>query len=309
MSDTLPADDWTALLGRYAEHLRGEDKRPLTVRNYLRELRAFAAWHRDAYREPPSILELQAEDLRDYRDALRARKLKPQSINLARAALASLIRWAHSERIIREPIRSPRAARQMQRVPRWLTKPQERRLLKVIRKSGNDRHLGLVELMLVFGLRIAEAAGLTWRDVAMGRSRAELRVFGKGAKERVLPFLGNERARKALILLGSKERAGDKAAKLLRGQRGGLTSSGIRQLLTAYGQAAGLEHFSPHVLRHTCARRMFERGEQPQVIARWMGHESLNTTFLYTLPSEEDMARAAGTSAEGWGEAWGDGDG
>jgi integrase/recombinase XerC len=136
----------------------------------------------------------------------------------------------------------------------------------------------------------------------MGRSAAELRVLGKGSKERTLPFLGNERARDAFHLLGFREHGRDKGRRLLWGQRGPLTASGIKQLLTPYGRAAGLDRFSAHVLRHTCARRMFERGEPVQVIARWMGHESLNTTFLYTLPSEADLAKAAGASGDGWAD-------
>jgi integrase/recombinase XerC len=198
--------------------------------------------------------------------------------------------------------RAPRAARQVQRVPRWLTRPQERRLLTAVRKGGHEHHHGLVELMLVFGLRISEAAGLTWSDVTLGRSRAELRVFGKGAKERILPFLGNERARGALMQLGFPGPGAGKGGRILQGQRGPLSASGIKQLLTPYGRAALIDRFSAHVLRHTCARRMFERGTPIPVIARWMGHESLDTTFLYTLPSEDDPATAAGAAGDGWSD-------
>lgn len=302
MSDTLTAAGWDALVERFAESLKGEDKSPLTVRNYRRELLAFGRWHLETYREPPDLAGLTAEDLRDYRDALRGRKLKPATIALARAALAGVVKWGHAERLIAEPIRSPKTPRQVRRTPRWLNRPQERRLLKVVRKAGNPHHLGLLELFLVFGLRISEAAALTWGDVTLGRSSAELRVMGKGSKERTLPFLGNDRAREAFNLLGHKDHGRDKGRRILQGQRGPLTASGIKQLLTPYGRAAGLDDFSAHVLRHTCARRMFERGEQPQVIARWMGHESLNTTFLYTLPSSEDLAKAAGAEGDGWAD-------
>jgi integrase/recombinase XerC len=309
MSDVLHTDDWEALLGRYAKQLEQEDRSPLTVRNYTRELRAFARYHRETFGEPPEIKALTPEDLRDYRNhLLKGRTLKPATVNLARAALAGLIKWAHAERILKEAIRTPKTVRQGVRGPRWLTRPQERRLWKVVRKAGDPHHLALLDLMVVFGTRISETASLTWGRLTMGRKTAELRVLGKGNKERVLPFLGNERARDAFLALGWKEHGAEKGRRIVWGQRGPLSASGIKQLLTPYGRAAGLERFSAHVLRHTCARRMHERGESIQVIARWMGHENLNTTFLYTLPSEEDLARAAGASGEGWGGDWGDDD-
>jgi integrase/recombinase XerC len=309
MSDTSVEDDWAALVGRYAKALADEDKSPLTVRNYTRELLAFDRWHRATHGEPPGLPALAPEDLREYRDFLQGeRGLKPATVNLARAALAGMVKWAHAERILKEAIRSPRTARQARRTPRWLTPQQEKRLLKAIRKAGDPHHFALVELMLVFGTRISETAALTWGRVTMARKTAELRVHGKGDKERTLPFFRNERARNALLALGFREHGREKGRHLFWGQRGPLTASGIKQLLAPYGRAAGLERFSAHVLRHTCARRMFERKEPPQVIARWMGHESLNTTFLYTLPSEADLAKAAGASAEGWGDDWGDDD-
>ena len=144
-------------------------------------------------------------------------------------------------------------------------------------------------------------ASTEWGDVTLSRAKAELRVRkGKGGKERVLPFLGNERAREALHLLDYKKWHKDKNRRLLYGQRGPLSAGGIKQLLTPYGRAADIDPFSAHVLRHTCARRMHEAGKPIQVIARWLGHESLNTTFLYTLPSQDDLQEAAGGSAAGW---------
>jgi site-specific recombinase XerD len=300
MSDHSQTDGWVASVERFAAALVKEDRAPLTVRNYRRELMAFGRYHVEQFREPPDLAHLTEEDLRDYRDHMRGRKLKPATMALARSSLSQMMRWALAQRLIGEPIRPPRVPRQVRRVPRWLTKPQEKRLIKVVRKSGNTPHLGLIELMLVFGLRISEASSRTWGDVTMGRARAELRVYGKGSKERVLPFLGNERARDALLALGYKRHHKEAARPLAWGQRGPLTPSGIKQLLTPYGRAAGIEPFSAHVLRHTCAKRMIERGTPITTVASWMGHDSINTTMVYTLPSAEEMAAAAGATAEGW---------
>jgi site-specific recombinase XerD len=297
----MPDAKWDHVLDRFAAALQADEKAALTIRNYCRELRAYGQWYHSVYGEAPDLAAMTAEEFREYKEHLRGRKLKPQSVNLAIASLRSLVKWGCEARLLTEAVKTPKAVRQAMKVPRWLTKPQEKRLLKAVRKEGNPHHLGLVELLLVFALRISEAAALEWGDVTMRRSAAVLRIRkGKGNKEGELPFLKNERAREALLLLGYKQWHKDKDRRLLQGQRGPLSASGVKQLLTVYGKRADIEPFSAHVLRHTCGRRMFEAKVPIQVISRWLRHESLNTTLLYTLPSQEDLQEAAGGSAAGW---------
>lgn len=302
MPDIIPTR-WAEVLNQFLDSLVKAEKSPLTVRNYRRELRAFADWYQSTYGEGPCLRDLVADDLREYKDQLRTRKLQPATVNLALAALRALLKWAGETALRTTPIRAPKTVKQVRRTPRWLTKVQERKLLKQVRHGGDAHHLGLVEAFLVFGLRISEMASLEWSDITMGRTAAVLRVRrGKGAKERELPFLGNQRARDALLALGWKEHGKDKGRRILQGQRGPLSASGLKQLLTPYGRAADIDDFSAHVLRHTCAKRMLDAGAQLPAVARWLGHESLNTTMLYTLPSQEDLARAAGAGEEGWAE-------
>ena len=292
--------EWNEAVDRFAADLVADERSPLTIRNYRRELRVFAEWYQSAYHERPDLAEITGDELVAYKTAMRERRLKPGSMNVAIAALRGLVNWALYARVIVEPIRPPKVAKQAPRVPKWLTRQEERRLTKALRKGGHLQHIALVELLLVFGVRISELASLTWADVTMGRIRAELRVLGKGAKERILPFAGNQRARDALMMLGFKESSRERSRSLLHGQRGPLSASGVKQLLTPYGRAAEIEPFGAHILRHTCARRMYERDVPIQVIARWMGHENINTTLIYTLPSEADLAKAAGATDGGW---------
>lgn len=80
-------NDWQADVDRFAAALDADEKSPLTVRNYRRELRVFADWYRATYQEPPGVRDLTHEDMRAYKDSLRDRKLEPATINLALAAL------------------------------------------------------------------------------------------------------------------------------------------------------------------------------------------------------------------------------
>ncbi len=300
MSDTLPDNKWNDLLVQFKASLEADEKSANTVRNYHREVRAFGEWYHSIYEEAPDLAGPTADDFRRYKDNLKERKLQPQSINLAIVSMHSLVKWACDNRFLRKSIKSPRAVKQAMKVPRWLDRPQERRLMKAVRKAGHPHHLGLVEMFLVFGLRISEMASTEWGDVTLSRAKAELRVRkGKGGKERVLPFLGNERAREALHLLDYKKWHKDKTGACS-------TVNEARCRLAASSNCSHPMAEPPtstvlaHVLRHTCARRMHEAGKPIQVIARWLGHESLNTTFLYTLPSQDDLQEAAGGSAAGW---------
>jgi site-specific recombinase XerD len=296
--------EWDDLLDRFAAYLTSEGRSRLTRRNYLRELRVFRTWYQAAYPGLSGPRDLEDSDLAEFKAHLEARKLMPASINLAIASLRAFLNWAARTKELAEPARPPRMIRERRKAPRWLDKPQERRLLKAVRLVDQPHHVALINLFLVFGLRISEMAGLEWSDVAMGRKHAVLRVrHAKGGKERSLPFLGNKRARDAFLALGWKEHHREPDRRLLWGQRGPLSASGIKQLLTPYGKAAEIRGFSAHKLRHTCARRMHEKGQPLDVIKTWMGHESLDTTILYTLPSEDDLAKAAGGGDE-WDDDW-----
>jgi site-specific recombinase XerD len=300
--------EWADLLAGFTAYLTSEGRSRLTIRNYSRELRCFIAWYQAAYPGLDGPRDLEASDMAEFKEHLEGRKLRPASINLAIASLRSFLNWAARTKNLSDPARPPRMIRERRKIPRWLDKPQERRLLKAVRLVDDPHHVALINLFLVFGLRISEMAGLEWSDVEMGRKHAVLRVrHAKGGKERTLPFLGNKRARDAFLALGWKEYRRDGDRRLLWGQRGALSASGIKQLLTPYGKAAEINKFSAHVLRHTCARRMHEKGESLDVIKTWMGHESIDTTILYTLPSEHDLAKAAGGGDE-WDDDWGGAD-
>ena len=153
MSDTLPDNKWNDLLVQFKASLEADEKSANTVRNYHREVRAFGEWYHSIYEEAPDLAGPTADDFRRYKDNLKERKLQPQSINLAIVSMHSLVKWACDNRFLRKSIKSPRAVKQAMKVPRWLDRPQERRLMKAVRKAGHPHHLGLVEMFLVFGLR------------------------------------------------------------------------------------------------------------------------------------------------------------
>ena len=140
----------------------------------------------------------------------------------------------------------------------------------------------------------------------MSDRKGEARVEGKGAKWRTVPL--NAEARKALAAWraagGLDHPDGylrpDPDAPVFVGQRGeGLQPRAVQRVMAALGEQAGLTDLTPHVLRHTCARRLWEllgpdlgHDQALQTIADILGHESLETTRIYTRPKGKDKAAA-----------------
>jgi integrase/recombinase XerD len=149
-------------------------------------------------------------------------------------------------------------------------------------------------------MRISELAGLRLTDVDLRRSLAV--AFGKGSKERVVPF--GRRARESLeqwldragrpaMAPARWARRSDEEALFIstRGRR--MTRQGIWVVVRAAAERAGLEdRVSPHVLRHSCATHLLEHGADIRVVQELLGHATITTTQLYTSVSSELLRRA-----------------
>ncbi|MGI5522867.1 tyrosine recombinase XerC [Micromonospora sp. CA-259024] len=151
----------------------------------------------------------------------------------------------------------------------------------------------LLELLYATGVRVSEACGLDVGDVDHGRR--VIRVFGKGGRERAVPYgvpaqraLDDWLRRGRPALLGA--RTGD---ALLLGARGGrLNPTTARQIVGAYAEAAGLPRTSPHALRHSAATHLLENGADLRAVQELLGHSSLASTQIYTHVSVERLRAA-----------------
>ena len=280
----------------FEQALVGEGKSPLTIENYLSDLRDFAHWFQGTNGETLAPGRMTHLDIRAYKAHLMTvRKFKPATVNRRLAALSKYCRWAISRGTMSEdPTREVKGVSQVKAAPKALARVELRHLLREVHKGGKKRDIAIIEILANTGLRVGELAKLTLDDLEMSDRKGKLTVrSGKGAKYRELPL--NADARRALReYLGFWPQKGDRP--LFMGQRGGgLTRSAIWRVVKGYGQRAGLE-ISPHTLRHTFGTRLVRRkGIDIVTVAAMMGHESLETTAIYTQPSEEDMAEAVET--------------
>jgi integrase/recombinase XerC len=140
---------------------------------------------------------------------------------------------------------------------------------------------------------VAELCGLDLHDV--DRSRRVLRVFGKGARERAVPYgVPAERALEAWLRHGRPtfETPASGGALLLGAKGGRLNPTVVRRIVSRAADAAGLPHTSPHGLRHAAATHLLEGGADLRSVQELLGHASLSSTQIYTHVSIERLRTA-----------------
>jgi site-specific recombinase XerD len=269
--------------------------RPLADRSrreYARNVRAYCTWladtpDRDGWQGDPLTDPLARDHAaRDYRRYMQVeRRAAASTVNLALASLDALYRCLGLGR--------PRVRRDKPAMaaPRALDEAGQRALLRAAEASP-VRARSLVILMLFTALRISEAVALDVDDVRILTRKGVLVVMGKGEMQREVPL--NALVRQVLEewLEERKKLARDGEPALWVSRSGGRLSarSADRDVRTV-AAAAGLE-LSAHTLRHTCLTGLVRRGNDLVMVAELAGHQKLETTRRYTLPSAADRQRA-----------------
>ncbi|MET8045355.1 tyrosine-type recombinase/integrase [Micromonospora sp. NPDC005215] len=151
----------------------------------------------------------------------------------------------------------------------------------------------LLELLYATGVRVSEVCGLDVGDV--DHARRVIRVFGKGGRERSVPYgVPAQRALDDWLRQGRPGLLGSHSGDaLLLGARGGrLNPTTARQIVGGYAEAAGLPRTSPHGLRHSAATHLLEGGADLRAVQELLGHSSLASTQIYTHVSVERLRAA-----------------
>lgn len=191
-----------------------------------------------------------------------------------------------------EDLRPPRAWKAL---PRYLSVEEVDRLLGQpdVATPRGLRDRALIELLYATGMRVSELLGLRPADVNLEASY--LTCTGKGDKQRIVP-IGDEAAAWVTRYLAESRAAllGKRTSPRLfvNARRGGpgLTRVGFWKILKRYARAAGLQTaLSPHVLRHSFATHLLDRGADLRAIQMMLGHADLSTTQIYTHVLEQRM--------------------
>lgn len=264
-----------------------------TLAAYRRDLGGFAAW---LAAQPPggrALDSLRESDLLAYAVARHAGS-RASSANRRLATLRRYCRWAlREQRLHEDPSLRLRPARLPARLPGTLTEAQVEALLAA---PAVDTPLGLrdramMELMYASGLRVSELVGLPL--VHLGWHEGVLRVDGKGAKQRLVPFGEEARAWIGRYL--------DEARPQLMGRRASpalfvtaraeaMTRQRFWQCIKAHARQAGIVRpLSPHTLRHAFATHLLNHGADLRAVQLLLGHADLSTTQIYTHVARERL--------------------
>jgi len=274
----------TEAIALFLRHLdRERNASPHTVRAYADDLAQFSEHLRQELGREAQPSEVDHLLVRSFLARLHRAGLKKVSAARKLAALRTFFRFLCREGVLEHnPARALLSPRHERRVPVHLDEAEVAELLEVPGDTDNAlRSRAILELLYATGIRCAELVGLDLPDV--DRAARMARVVGKGRKERIVPF-GARAAEAIEAYLPARGRTRPRSEALFLNLRGGrLTDRSVRSIVTArVRQAATLRRVSPHMLRHSFATHLLERGADLRVIQDLLGHASLSTTQRYT---------------------------
>ena len=265
-----------------------------TVSAYRRDLHKFDEF---ANKRKLGLEAVRSDDLVDFLSSLYRQKLESRTVARHLVTLRNFFRFAQAQELIAEDpalhLESPKIRRslpgylRLEEVEKLLARPDEKTPLGL-------RDRAMLEVLYSTGLRVSELISLRVMDV--DRATGCIRCIGKGDKERIVPI-----GKKALALVerylrdarpklvGKKQQP--QAPTLFINRRGGpLSRVGVWKILSAYGREAGLRvALTPHMLRHSFATHLLERGADLRSVQLMLGHSDISTTQIYTHVVEERL--------------------
>ncbi len=276
------------MIASYLDHLRVERRlSPNTLESYGRDLNALAGFAAASKRRPEA---LDRRALEAFVREQATRGMSPRSVARAVAAIRGFYRFLVLERRLEnspaDDLQPPRA---WPALPTFLSLDDVDALLAQpdVATPRGLRDRAMIELLYATGMRVSELVGVRAADLHL--EEHYLTCIGKGNKERLIPigeqaaeWVGRYQRTSRPALVGRVK--GRATSRLFVNARGGpLSRVGFWKILKRHGSQASLPRtLSPHVLRHSFATHLLERGADLRAIQMMLGHADLSTTQIYT---------------------------
>ncbi|MBQ8711793.1 MAG: tyrosine-type recombinase/integrase [Prevotella sp.] len=283
------------IIDQFLNYLRYERNRsPRTVQLYEENLRDFEAYIQGM----GDCLSLQTADadlVRDWVEHLMDEGKKATTVNLGLSALRTFYRFALSRELVKtDPVHGITGPKKSKPLPQFVREEEMNRLLDENLPADTYNNVRARTIIIMFyetGIRLAELVGLDDEDVDL--AAMQLKVTGKRDKQRIVPF-GEELAEtlRQYMLLRDDEVVRQSPALFLTDKGERVKRSQVQNLVRKHlSEVTTLKKRSPHVLRHSFATAMLNNGAGLESVKKLLGHESLNTTEIYTHTTFEQLKR------------------
>ncbi len=265
-----------------------------TITNYLGDLNQFYLFLKESGHSPSEkeaeISQIDRISVRSFMGYLSKKSYSGASMGRKLASLSSFFKFLCREGYLENnPAKSVPIPKKSSKLPSFLTPDQTFSIMDLPEKNSfiGTRDQAILELLYSSGVRVSELVGLSLEHVDVAQKN--VRVLGKGKKERIVPF-GSKAAEavksylpfRAQVITKRKPNPLPDALFLnFRGQ--GITSRGVRKALVRYLNPSFVSgRVSPHTFRHSFATHMLEGGADLRSIQELLGHAHLSTTQKYT---------------------------
>ena len=275
--------DWMDRFLRYMRIEKGVAEN--TIQSYRHDLEMYGQ-----HLGGTGILNARPSDVSDFLRFLYARKLKPRSAARAFTAVRGLHKFLILEKAATgNPTANVDQPRWWKPLPNVLALEEVDKLLDApnINTPKGIRDRAMLEVLYATGLRVSELIGLKLEGVNL--EVGFVRCMGKGSKERIVP-IGASASTSVSAYLQVRRVRKPTNYLFLNSRGGGLSRMGFWKILRFYGMRAGIKkRLTPHVLRHSFATHLLERGADLRAVQTMLGHANISTTEIYTHVMRERL--------------------
>jgi integrase/recombinase XerC len=273
-----------------------------TQRAYKSDLYPFASFCESSGRD--DINNITEKVLRNYLVVLNEQKLSTTSISRKLSAIRSLFDYLlKNDYLIADPTKKIIGPKVKRKLPEIISYKEFQLIPELIdendrktdsSKTRNNIHnstlnKALIELLYSCALRVSELCDLTYGDIDFDRN--SIRVLGKGSKMRIVP-IGNESIKILKEYLGKREHLKNNSALFIAPSGIKVYPKYVYKIVNKYlNYVSDIKRKSPHVLRHSAATHMLDRGADLLAVKEILGHENLSTTQIYTHVSVEHLKK------------------
>lgn len=288
------------MLSKFKDYIRFElNRAPLTTKAYLNDLTQFCEWLSPQNPEEVDFSSVTANDVRTWLSVLARQGNTPRTLRRKIISLRTFFKWmVKTDRIKTSPLRDITLPKISKPLPEIITHSEIENTLQEIEDNEKMNPVRkalqqlVMEMLYSLGIRRAELVAINDSDIS--ESKAEIKVTGKRAKQRVIPV-----PQKLLSDISNWQKIRDKNNEIIPAERPLLvwkgkriTTDQIYHLVKDALKNASANKKSPHVLRHSFASGMLNGGADIDAVREFLGHASLATTQIYTHISINEIKKA-----------------